>query len=518
MSDQMLQQIEALHQEDDHQAIVDLIQAVPPGERDYQLTCLLARAYINLDDPQGWETALALLQSVAAEGKEDPDWWFRTGGVLCRLLRKAEAEKLFETGYAMLPPDSPELAGWRQRCQLALLYCQQELDRQSARERYNDSLDTKKARDFVTYGVLLGQFPVPSQMEGDTIYIPQWQARVIPQVEQITRQGAVLDLWLEAPQLGKTLFECSVGMGQSPSQALAMAGAGFLFTFAQGLARMEERLEPRELTTTFAGKTHRWEMYPSDIAGMGSAPAPEGQVYWDLLQEDIAKRLGNQKLCYVKIYGAKVNGEVTGECRVDDVKSEELSRKVARLVEQWDVPQFASQKQFFFIRQAEETTLPDPYLGTEGRKKLREAAVKAARLFQSCRTEEDYDTFVPRLAAEIGDVTLAAECQAFLPEICAAQAFPQLEGAESVELDREGLPQLTVYKNQLADYHPLGEALMAAFREGEFGKETDGIYRKLVGYSATYQVVQQMQEKGSKLEGCRLASMIYRMGADFEVR
>ena len=86
MSDQMLQQIEALHQEDDHQAIVDLIQAVPPGERDYQLTCLLARAYINLDDPQGWETALALLQSVAAEGKEDPDWWFRTGGVLCRLL------------------------------------------------------------------------------------------------------------------------------------------------------------------------------------------------------------------------------------------------------------------------------------------------------------------------------------------------------------------------------------------------------------------------------------------------
>ena len=59
---------------------------------------------------------------------------------------------------------------------------------------------------------------------------------------------------------------------------------------------------------------------------------------------------------------------------------------------------------------------------------------------------------------------------------------------------------------------------MAAFREGEFGKETDGIYRKLVGYSATYQVARQMQEKGSKLEGCRLASMIYRVGADFEAR
>ena len=48
------------------------------GVQGIVVTCLLARAYINLDDPQGWETALALLQSVAAEGKEDPDWWFRT--------------------------------------------------------------------------------------------------------------------------------------------------------------------------------------------------------------------------------------------------------------------------------------------------------------------------------------------------------------------------------------------------------------------------------------------------------
>lgn len=518
MSDNIRQKIEALHEADDHRSIVELILAIPPEERDYQLTCLLARAYVNLDDPKDWDTALELLRSVGEEGKGDPEWYFRTGGVLCRLLRKGEAEELFQTGYSLLPPDSPELADWRQRCQAVLEYCQQELDRRAARERYGDALDTRKATEFVTYGVLLGEFPVPSKVEGDSIFLPQWQARVFPQVEQITRQGAVLDLWLEAPQWGRPLFECSVGMGQSPSQALGMAGATFLFTFVQGLARMEDRLEPRELTTTFAGKTHRWEVYPSDIAGLGSAPAPEGQVYWDLLWEDIAKRLGNQKLCYVKIYGAKVNGEVTGECRIDDIKSEELSRKVARLVEKWDVPQFASQKQFFFIRQAEETTLPDPYLGREGRSRLRAAVVRAARLFHACRTEEDYDNFVPRLAAEIGDATLAAECQTFLPELCAAHAFPQLQEAETVELEREGLPPETVYKNQLADYYPLREALLQALREGELGKEGEEIFRELVGYSATYSVICQMREKGSQPEDCRLTALLYRVGADFEIR
>lgn len=518
MTEELQQQIETLHDADQHRQIIDLILSVPENERDYTLTSLLARAYINLEDPQNWETALDLLLSVEEDGKTDPKWHFSTGAVLCRLLRKEEAEERFQAGYDLLPPDSETLAERRETCQGMLAWCQQMLDRQAAAQRYGDSLDPQKAQDYLIYGVLLGNLPVPSEVQGNTIYLPDWQARIFPQVEQIQQQAAVVNLWMEAPQWGKTLFECSVGMGPSPSRALAMSGFIFLSTFIQGLARMEERIEPREITTTYAGKTHRWEVYPSDIAGSGSAPAPEPMVYWDALKEDIAKRLGNQKLCYVKIYGAKVNGEVTGECRIDDVKSEELSRKVAQMVEQWDVPQFGSQKQFFFLRQVEETTLPYPYLGREGREKLHSAVVKAARKFHSCRTEEDYDNYTSRLAEEIGDPTLAAECLTFLPELCAADAFPQLEQAETVELLRDGFPKEVVYKNQLADYFPLGEEFFRALREGEFGEDGDELYREYVGYSATYGVIRQMQEKGSQLEQCRLTSLLYRVGADFEIR
>ena len=77
-----------------------------------------------------------------------------------------------------------------------------------------------------------------------------------------------------------------------------------------------------------------------------------------MFKEEIAKRLGNQRLCYVKIYGAKSPGQVTAECRIGNVKSEELSGRMAKLVEQWDVKQFASLKQFFFIRQEAYDSLP----------------------------------------------------------------------------------------------------------------------------------------------------------------
>ena len=518
MDEKLYQQIEAWHKADEHQQIIQRVLSIPREEWDYRLTCLLARAYVNTQEPENWDTALSLLLSVEEEGRADPEWYFRTGGVLCRLLRREEAQARFQEGFALLPPDSEARPDWERRCTQVLAFCQQELDRKAAWERYGDSLDPEKALDFYLNGLLHGGLQDEDRVEGNAILLPRQGVRILPQVEQISQRGAVVNLWLEAPQWGKRLFECSVGMGSSPSQALGLSASSFIFSFLEGVMRMEDRVEPRELETLFDGKTHRWELYPSNIVGLGSAPQPEGQVWWELLGEDIQRRLGNQRVCYVKIYGAKVDGQVTGECRVDDIKSEELSAKVAQAVERWPAGQFASQKQFFFIRQQEETILPYPYEGAEGERRLRGALGEAVRMFMACRTEEDYDQYSQRLGERIGDETLADECLTFLPELCAANAFPQLQAAETVEICREGRPPETVYKNQLADYYPLWTLLLQLFQEEELGADPDAIYREYVGYSSTCNVVRQMEQQGSRLEDCRLASLLCQMGSGFQLR
>ena len=518
MDEKLYQQIEAWHKADEHQQIIQRVLSIPREEWDYRLTCLLARAYVNTQEPENWDTALSLLLSVEEEGKADPEWYFRTGGVLCRLLRKEEAQARFQEGFALLPPDSEARPDWERRCTQVLAFCQQELDRKAAWERYEDSLDPEKALDFYLNGLLHGGLQDEDRVEGNAILLPRQGIRILPQVEQISQRGAVVNLWLEAPQWGKRLFECSVGMGSSPTQALGLSARSFIFSFLEGVMRMEDRVEPRELETLFDGNTHRWELYPSNIVGLGSAPQPEGQVWWELLGEDIQRRLGNQRVCYVKIYGAKVDGQVTGECRVDDIKSEELSAKVAQAVERWPAGQFASQKQFFFIRQREETILPYPYEGAEGERRLRGALGEAVRMFLACRTEEDYDQYSQRLGERIGDETLADECLTFLPELCAANAFPQLQAAETVEICREGRPPETVYKNQLADYYPLWTLLLQLFQEEELGADPDAIYREYVGYSSTCNVVRQMEQQGSRMEDCRLASLLCQMGSGFQLR
>lgn len=518
MDEKLYQQIEEWHEADEHQQIIQRVLSIPREEWDYRLTCLLARAYVNTQEPENWDTALSLLLSAEEEGRADPEWYFRTGGVLCRLLRKEEAQARFQEGFALLPPDSEARPDWERRCTQVLAFCQQELDRKAAWERYGDSLDPEKALDFYLNGLLHGGLQDEDRVEGNAILLPRQGVRILPQVEQISQRGAVVNLWLEAPQWGKRLFECSVGMGSSPSQALGLSASSFIFSFLEGVMRMEDRVEPRELETLFDGKAHRWELYPSNIVGLGSAPQPEGQVWWELLGEDIQRRLGNQRVCYVKIYGAKVDGQVTGECRVDDIKSEELSAKVAQAVERRPAGQFASQKQFFFIRQQEETILPYPYEGAEGERRLRSALGEAVRMFMACRTEEDYDQYSQRLGERIGDETLADECLTFLPELCAANAFPQLQAAETVEICREGRPPETVYKNQLADYYPLWTLLLQLFQEEELGADPDAIYREYVGYSSTCNVVRQMEQQGSRLEDCRLASLLCQMGSGFQLR
>ena len=47
----LINQIALLHEEKEHQKIIALIEGQPPAAMDYELTSLLARAYINYAQP-----------------------------------------------------------------------------------------------------------------------------------------------------------------------------------------------------------------------------------------------------------------------------------------------------------------------------------------------------------------------------------------------------------------------------------------------------------------------------------
>ena len=113
----LIDQINLLHEEKEHQKIIALIEGQPPAAMDYELTSLLARAYINYAQPymdsfrDHIKHATELLRSVEAEGMADPRWYYRIGTALYWQDEEESALTYLEQCVAMDPSneEAPEI-------------------------------------------------------------------------------------------------------------------------------------------------------------------------------------------------------------------------------------------------------------------------------------------------------------------------------------------------------------------------------------------------------------------------
>ena len=374
---------------------------------------------------------------------------------------------------------------------------------------------------------LHGCFETKDEIKDGKIFCPEWNITITPEIDQLDDRMAVLNFYISSPDWEEPLFECCAGIGKDTDTAIGVATGSFLFAFMQGIALMQNNEGGMPFESEFNGNTHRWSVYKSNVVGNGEKTGDDNDAkevtsrYWDLLKEHIAKRLGNQKMCYVKIYAAKAvaadDENITGECRINDVPSDELSALVGEIAAKWNVKQFASQKQFFFIKQDPATLLPYPYRENKI-DILKEKVRTALELFGKVQTQEDYDTLPDKLLATLGDKTLVEECYSFLPEICAERAFGQVKFAEQVQFFVPNKPIVSVYKTQLADFYPLGNLMFMLFDSGYFGENTNNLYGLLVSLSSIYGGVQQMKESGKELDKCRMTSLLFNMSEEFEIR
>lgn len=362
----------------------------------------------------------------------------------------------------------------------------------------------------------------PTEIRGKKIYCIDWSIEISPEINSLDDHSAVVYFYLECPDWDEPLFECCSGLGKDQKTAIGTAVGSFMFAFMDGIAAMENDLDPISVESEFAGNTHRWKSYKSNIVGMGENTNSEFKRYWDMLKDGIMKRLGNQRMCYVKVYACKSVGadgreSITGECRVNNVPSDELSAIVYNIASEFEVHNFYSQKMFFFIRQDSQTLLPYPYRMNKI-PALREKVTTALEMFDKCETEEQYNELPDKLAEALQDGVLAEECYSFLPEICAENAFSEMLFSEQLQFVIGGKEPVTVYKTQLAEFYPLGNIMFSIFDSGLFGERTNDLYHKLISVSAIAGVVMQRRTEGKSLEGLKMTALLFNTSPRFELR
>ncbi len=362
----------------------------------------------------------------------------------------------------------------------------------------------------------------PTEIRDKKIYCTDWSIVISPEINSLDDHSAVVYFNIECPDWDEPLFECCSGLGKDQKTAIGTAVGSFMFAFMDGIAAMENDLDPISIESEFAGHMHKWKAYKSNIVGMGENADPEFKRYWDMLKDGITKRLGNQRMCYVKVYACKSVGadgkeSVTGECRVNNVPSNELSAIVYNIASEFKVHNFCSQKMFFFIRQDSQTLLPYPYRMNKI-PALREKVITALEMFDKCETEEQFNELPGNMAEAMQDGLLAEECYSFLPEICAENALSEMLFSEQLQFAIGDKEPVVVYKTQLAEFYPLGNIMFSIFDSGYFGERTNDLYHKLISVSAIAGVVMQRRAEGKSLEGLKMTALLFNTSPGFELR
>ena len=90
-----------------------------------------------------------------------------------------------------------------------------------------------------------------------------------PKVVELNDQKATLNIFINSPRWKNELFECVSALGKDSEQAIGVACGSFIFSFIDGLRKMENDEYPEAFETDFAGKKHLWKAYKSDIVGLG---------------------------------------------------------------------------------------------------------------------------------------------------------------------------------------------------------------------------------------------------------
>ncbi len=383
-------------------------------------------------------------------------------------------------------------------------------------------LDKDKALKYILWNNVHNKLKTKDIVGDSYIFYPDMNITLLPRISELTDQTAVVDFYISAPNWEDYLLDSTIGMGETAVEAIDMATSSFLWSFMEKFMALENNEKADTIIETeFMGNTHRWKIYFGNIVAFGEKPEfKEKNPYWNILKDELVKRLGNQKNCYVKLNLSNIYGTKISECQINQIDSKELGALFLKIVEEWDDEKFTSQIMTFFVSQEKATVNEYEYWGKDGKEKIKNAITKAVQLVMNCEDKKQYKDYLKILKKELNDKTLAEECYYFLPEICAENAFKDASFPEYMMIQVNKNPLITIYKAQLTDYTLIKQNFFELLDSSVFAKNKNNIYSKYILFSNTYSELQNMKKDNEnlKIEEVAMEPISYSVSKDFKIR
>lgn len=297
-------------------------------------------------------------------------------------------------------------------------------------------------------------------------------------------------------EFNDVFIESTAGIGKSEEEALKQCSVNFalscLLTFIDS---MNNRYSETFETHFFESK--KWNLTKSDLQCMGDSIKTNITDFWEIFGGKLKKRLGNKKYNWVKIFICKTSdNNYICECRINGTLNLEITNDLRNLAEYIDFSgNFISLKQFFIIKQSDETYKKVPYSKDD----IINFSNKAIEIIANCDSKEKFDNMLKDISKITNDENLAFELKIFIPEILCELIFSEgkyIDKIMFINNDRN----IEVYKNQFTSYYNIYESVSENLYNRKITKES---IKKIICLSATYDAIEKVLKENKQLSNFR---------------
>ena len=240
MKKTILKQIEKLHAEERHAEIISFLEKTNEVH-DYELTCLLARAYCNMpvmanNDNDYINKGLSLLLSVKDMGENDPLWHYRTGFAYFYADKEEEALIHFKKAVELIPKTKESAVKWRDfNIGYFIGECEDILKAKKIKDKFGTGkkASTEDTLNFILFNLLHRSLPQEDFVTDNSIYIPEWMLVIRPLIIDFDNEKIEIEWNITCPVFDNSIKELTFGAGENLYEAVFIAVGTFTASLLQ---------------------------------------------------------------------------------------------------------------------------------------------------------------------------------------------------------------------------------------------------------------------------------------------
>lgn len=313
---------------------------------------------------------------------------------------------------------------------------------------------------------------------------------------------------LSNDKFDEDLIESVAGIGETVDAMIEQAVASFSFTALCGITKALRNEEGIDVKATYYDRTNKFKLYKSCMAVQGKKISGDSIDYWEMLGEEIKKRLGNKRVYWIKIYAAKSEESISCECRINGLINIDITKIINEFAEKWDIENMLyAEKQFFILIQEESTYTPYKFTKFQ----VNEFIDKILEVYGKCDTQEKYENLQNEIFNITKDMNLTFELYCFLPEIFCELIYHEVGFQDEFILFQEN-KQTTMFKEQITSYNWIYDNVYNKLKNNELTQEQ---IRNIVTCSASLNSINTALNEGSEIEDLCMSMLGFNVSKDY---